>query len=81
MLARRTDTPSDLAAAAMEALNRLTNQGREYWYMGSMLAKSAGNIAFLFLWLVLQSVLAQSADGAGTPSPNSLDNIPSIQFE
>ena len=41
MLARRTCTPSDLAAAAMEALNRFTNQGSEYWYIGSMFARSA----------------------------------------
>ena len=41
MLARRTATLSVLAAAAMEPLNRLTNQGREYWYMGSILPRSA----------------------------------------
>lgn len=28
------------SAACMEATNRLTNQGRLYWYMGSMAARS-----------------------------------------
>lgn len=41
MLAKRIDTASDLAAAAMEVVNRFTNHGREYWYIGSMLARSA----------------------------------------
>ncbi len=29
-----------LVAAATDATKRLTNQGSEYWYMGSMLARS-----------------------------------------
>ena len=31
---------SDFSALSMELTNRLTNQVSEYWYMGSMLARS-----------------------------------------
>jgi len=31
---------SDCSALSMEFTNKFTNQVREYWYMGSMLARS-----------------------------------------
>lgn len=31
---------SDFSALSMELMNKLTNQTREYWYMGSILARS-----------------------------------------
>ena len=31
---------SDFSALSMEFTKRLTNQAREYWYMGSILARS-----------------------------------------
>lgn len=31
---------SDFSALSMELTNKLTNQTREYWYMGSILARS-----------------------------------------
>lgn len=31
---------SDFSALSMEPMNKLTNQTREYWYMGSILARS-----------------------------------------
>ena len=38
---RRFSKSSDLSAFSILMTNRLMNQVREYWYIGSMLAKSA----------------------------------------
>lgn len=35
------DKLSDFSEFSMDRMNRLMNQVREYWYMGSMLARSA----------------------------------------
>ena len=40
MLASRWSTSSARVAAATDATNSCTNQGSEYWYMGSMAARS-----------------------------------------
>lgn len=38
---RRASRSSDFSALSMDRIKRLMNQVREYWYMGSMFAKSA----------------------------------------
>jgi hypothetical protein len=44
---RRWGTLSGLAACARLASTRRVNQGKLYWYMGSMAAKSAGAAAVM----------------------------------
>ena len=38
---KRTSKLSDFSALSIDSTNRLMNQVKEYWYIGSMLAKSA----------------------------------------
>lgn len=39
--AHLSSSTSDFSEASIEFTNRLINHGSEYWYIGSMLAKSA----------------------------------------